>query len=156
MTWPTSIRTWLAGEKLTAVLQNEQLRDPLKELSDAWTSYVPVLGSDGTPPTTSTAQGGSIIAGKLVIFWARLVVATAGTGTYTVTFPTTAARVYTPGICGHFLDLSAVAVYSLSSVNNTTATTRLTHRTATFLSATSPVTVAAGDEVVIGGTYEAA
>lgn len=155
MAW-TAPRTWVAGEVVTAALMNTHVRDNLKAFGDPWTSYTPVLSSNGTQPATSTAQGGYILTGKWCQFWARMVISDGGTGTYEVTFPVTAARVYTPGICGHFLDVSAVVTYAITAVNFSTTEFRMAIGAGGFVGQTVPVTVGSTDQIVVGGAFETA
>ena len=96
MAW-TSPRTWVAGETVTAAELNTHVRDNLKVIGDAWTTYTPTLTASTTDPTLgsgSSATGAYIAAGKLIIGRARIVFGAsgtaAGTGNYFVSIPVTA------------------------------------------------------------------
>lgn len=52
-----------------------------------WTAYTPTLTSSGTAPTTSTAEGRYVRVGRIIIAECNIVIATAGTGTYSIALP---------------------------------------------------------------------
>ena len=87
-------RTWVAGEVPTATHFNENLRDLGRAFADAWTSYTPTLTASTTNPTNWTRTGHYMQVGKLVVARIALVAGgsmTAGSGTYRVALPVTAA-----------------------------------------------------------------
>lgn len=95
--WTTAIRTWAAGETVTAANMNAQLKD-FASAFGALTSYTPALTASGSNPTLGTgsaAQGAYLRVQKLCI--ARFFIqfgssgTGAGSGTYYVSLPTNSA-----------------------------------------------------------------
>lgn len=160
MAW-TSPRTWLAGEEPTAAILNAHIRDNLKAIGDGgMTAYTPTWGASGSAPAlgNGTITGNYHQYGKWVYFWVRLLMGsttTFGTGNYSFTYPVTAAQVYNPALSGRVFDTSASQIMSITGSNLTTSTFRMAAATA-HVSPTAPITFANGDEILIGGTYEAA
>lgn len=100
MAWTDPPRTWVAGEIPSAATLNTHVRDQLKAIGDAWTSYTPTLTASTSSPTLGTgssATGAYMRAGKLVIGRARVAFGTSGTaagsGSYRVSLPATATAV---------------------------------------------------------------
>lgn len=159
MAWPATIRTWLAGEKPTAALLNQQIRDPLKAIGDAWTSYTPTWTASTTNPTigNGTLTGAYIQAGKLVIFRIRIVLgstSTRGSGEYRFGYPVTAANVNNPGICGYVYRAGFSNIigngYSTSQFRASITTTNAA------VGDSTPIVFTNADEIHFGGTFEAA
>jgi|SRR5882757_863645 len=90
MAW-TPPRTWLAGERLTALLGNQQWRDNLKAIGDPWTAYTPVLTGTTNPVIgNGSLLGAYVLAGKLVHWrWSFTsgTTTTYGSGNYVITLP---------------------------------------------------------------------
>jgi hypothetical protein len=160
MTWPT-LRTWAAGEDITATLLNAQFRDPLKEVGDAWTGYTPVFSAATTNPnvgSTGSVVGEYIEAGKLIIGHIRITFAGAGvnvgSGVYSITVPVSVAGTAVPRAVGSCIFERAGGFFARTPffVNSTNLGltdglgNRLGHTTA----------FAAGDEIDIEFQYEAA
>lgn len=111
MAW-TSPRTWVSGETLTAALLNVHVRDNLKAIGDAWTSYgtsATILTATTTNPTLgsgSSAVAYYMAAGKLVHFRIQVICGTSGaavgSGTYKFLLPAT-PRTGTIAPIGHGL-----------------------------------------------------
>lgn len=97
MPYPTTPKTWVAGDVLTAAQLNAELRDallgafPLRP-DVAWTAYTPVFGAV-TLGTGSTVDGAYTKIGRLVLWRARCILGTGGvvTGAVTVTLPVNCA-----------------------------------------------------------------
>ena len=127
---------------------------------DPWIDYTPTLTSSGTAPTTSTATGSYIQHGKLVIAYCNIVIATAGTGNYSVALPVASAAVATDTMLGGaWLQDSSPSTPNVGVVvaqaANTTCQVRI-HAVAAVMGATSPWTWAAGDAIRLDLMYEAA
>jgi hypothetical protein len=160
MAW-TSPRTWVAAEVVTAALLNTHVRDNLKAIGDAWTTYVPTY-------TGITAIGNATVvakymqAGKLVQGYVKITVGsttTFGATTLSVTTPVTPA-------------IGNLAIGSIFLYDNSTGDTRggsLYHQAAgtgttgflasgTTTPATNlvPWTWATSDIIAFSFTYEAA
>lgn len=162
MSW-TDPRTWLAGERLTAALLNEQLRDNLKELGDAWTSYNPTWAAAGTAVAlgNGTVTGSFIEAGNLIL-WKFLVTSgtttTYGTGNYSISLPQTGVVLF-PYPVGDIIGLSSGSVYHEGALHGTGSSTVVGASYAgSRWSATVPFTPGAGavNRWAGMGMYEAA
>jgi hypothetical protein len=173
MAW-TSPRTWVAGEVATAANLNTHVRDNLKAIGDAWTSYTPTWTSTGSAPAIGNGSlaGAYILAGKLCHFRASVTFGTTttfGTGAYSIGLPTAAitSPFYVATLMG-WLDRNAgsganryqiqarvttagtVAPLFYVSVGTTGQLSNVTNTAPVALTAT------AGDVIHISGTYEAA
>lgn len=171
MAW-TSPRTWVSGETLTAALLNTHVRDNLKAIGDAWTTYTPALTATTTNPTLGTgssAEGRYVSAGKLIIVHYRIAFGTSGTaagsGTYLISLPVAPSTAWTNRHIGSGMafDSSANAMMPLVVRVNGTASTVVMQFPATWPGGTaSNVTHsnlfawAASDEFHGTLTYEAA
>lgn len=138
-------------------------------VSNSWTAYTPTWSSSGTAPAigNGTLTGRYIQLGKLVvfrIFWQAGSTTTFGTGYWTWTLPvtrSTAGNSGTPVVNGHFNDNSLnkySAVFSIfqTGANDFTLGAAGEAGNANALGATSPVTMANLDFIIMVGTYEAA
>lgn len=168
MTW-TSPRTWVSGEALTASNLNVHVRDNLKAVGDAWTSYAPTWTAATTNPVigNGTLTGAYINPGKLVIGRIALTMGsttTYGAGLWSLTLPvtplSTVPRLIAQGLA---FDSSATDVFPVMlSVQGgtTTATVRTMPTTAgnalRNVTDTAPFTWATGDTLTLNFTYEAA
>ena len=67
MAW-TSPRTWVASEVVTAAIMNTHVRDNLKAIGDAWTSFTPTWTGVTTNPAigNGTLNGQHMVVGKFV------------------------------------------------------------------------------------------
>jgi hypothetical protein len=148
MTWPASVRTWLAGEDITVTLLNEQLRDPLKELSDAMTSYTPVVTGTGWAAGNAVHAGGWIDADHLVIGYFSITIGsttTVGSGAYSITVPATAITTDLGVGALTIRDSSVPSVRQRNMYLNTTTTIAAQDESGTFVSGTAPFALANGD-----------
>lgn len=162
MAW-TLPRTWVAGEIVTAALLNTHLRDNLKAIGDAWTSYTPVWTATTTNPTIGNGAitGAHLAVGKL-IFWRFNITmgstTTFGSGSYEVTLPVTSAIAF-PYVHGHVscFDDSVSLVYHrrITSSGLTTKVVMQTDETVRVTQA-APFTWASADRMSGLGFYEAA
>lgn len=162
MTW-TDPRTWLAGERLTAALLNQQLRDNQKAIGDAWTAYTPTWSSTGTAVAlgNGTVTGAYIEAGNLII-WKFLITSgtttTYGTGNYAISLPVTGTVLF-PYPVGDIIGLSSGSVYHEGALHGTGSNSIVSGSFAgTRWSATAPFTPGAGavNRWAGMGLYEAA
>jgi hypothetical protein len=149
----TDPRTWVAAEAVTATLMNTHVRDNLKAIGDAWTTY--------TPTTTGLTLGNGTVtaaytqSGKLVQFRIKFTLgSTSVMATPTFTLPATAFATRSFTFAAGAFDTSASDHYGLSALNTTT--TVFFRNGSTALSSTVPFTWATGDELYVSGTYEAA
>lgn len=164
MAW-TSPRTWVAGEKPSAATFNTHVRDDLKAIGDAWTSYG--SGASWTASTTNptlgngTWSGAYIQPGKLVV--GRFVITlgsttTVGSGNYRVALPVTAASSGFVVGSAHFNDASATQHYGgwVLYLLSTGLMQIVQSGTGGLMSNASPVVPANGDVIDGTFTYEAA
>lgn len=167
MVW-TSPRTWVAGETVTAALLNLHLRDNLKALGDAWTSWgsgASWTGSSSNPAIgNGTWSGKYLQVGKFVEFSIEITMGsttTYGTGNWQLALPVPEAtkRLAFAGIAR---DESATSTFPLVAERTASGvlTVRCDPTTAgnAFRSVTSanPFTWASTDVLFISGSYEAA
>lgn len=155
MAW-TAPRTWVAGEKPSAATLNTHIRDNLKSIGDAWTSYTPTLGN--VTEGNGTKTGAYMSAGALtaVRFRFTLGSTSAITGSPTISLPVnvTAARSAT-GVLGMY-DSSATT-HKVGFIINSGAGTLTTRDDASAaLSSTNPFTWATSDEFYGSLVFEAA
>lgn len=163
MAW-TAPRTWVAGETVTAALMNTHVRDNLKAIGDAWTTYVPTWTAATTNPTlgNGTKTGRYVQAGKLIIFSISITfgsTTTVGSGIYSFSLPATAIDNKIAVGQGMAFDTSATALTSLVVfIDNSGFTTVRAKDMATDSNVThaAPYAWANGDEINLSGVYEAA
>lgn len=160
MTW-TAPATWAADEVVTAAKMNTHVRDNLKAIGDAWTSYVPSWTATTTNPTlgNGTLTGKYLQAGKLVIFRIELTIGsttTAGSGVYSLSLPVATAHSTNAvlGGGGLFFDTSAANHY-MHVPYIAGGAVRLAASAARW-TATVPVAPATDDVISVSGSYEAA
>ena len=160
MAW-TSPRTWVSGEVPTAANFNTHVRDNLKAIGDAWTSYTPTWTALTTPPAigNGSVTGAYMQAGKLVHGRARILAGsttTYGAGIYTVSLPVPALAV-TLGVIGHGLinNTGTSSFYRFATLL-TTSTIILRDPSAVDWTPTAPFTFGNTDFTEITFTYEAA
>lgn len=159
MAWTTP-RTWVAGETVTAAIMNSHVRDNFNAVGDPWTSYTPSWTASTTNPTigNGTLTGAYRQAGKLVMFRIRIVfgsTTTRGSGEYRWGFPVTAANQNNPGFNGNVFRSSSFSGFTCVGYATTAFRAVLTSTNAA-VGDSSPVVFTTGDEIHIGGTYEAA
>ena len=154
MTW-TAPRTWVAGEKPTAATLNTHIRDNLKAIGDAWTSFTSTPGNFTVGNGTTTAA--SMQAGKLTHFWIKFVFGSTSsmTGSPTFTLPVAGtARMVIARVLMY--DTSAASYKGGFCFNSGASSLVVRDDASAAISSTNPITWATGDELVITGTYEAA
>ena len=122
MTW-TAPRTWVTGETVTAANMNTHVRDNLKAIGDAWTSYTPTLAQGVSTNIAKTVTYAKYVAaGKLIICQVRLDPTAAGTAgsPITITLPVTAASsVYVVG-SGSYSDTGTALYPAIAWLTSTT------------------------------------
>lgn len=165
MAW-NALSTFTVGQKLSAATANF-IKGNFDVLGGPMTSFTSTWGSSGTAPVigNGSVTSGAVMANKMVRF--RIAVAfgsstTFGTGSYTLTLPSTpitghryafdgwvfqGSSLYK--IHGHASGSSTVQLYYINAVGGAAITT---------VSATGPVTLtaAAGNGIYLNGEYEAA
>ncbi len=160
-TWTTAIRTWAAGETVTAANLNAQLKDFAGGFG-AWTSYTPTLS--GFTLGNGTIAGAYLQVQKTVVFRAKLTfgsTTTAASAYPTATLPVTALSTDASSVLhARFGDASPGAAY-LSYVDlGSTTTIRAgiigSSGLATTCTTTTPFTWTTSDVVYWAGVYEAA
>lgn len=161
MAW-TSPRTW-GTETLTSALLNTHLRDNLKAIGDAWTSYTPTWGASGSAPSVGngTLAGFYLKAGQLVIGRIELTIGSTtgvGSGVYTLTLPTPADHAQNMAVgSAFFFDTSGTSYYAGSAFRvSATDGIGLVFGTPGRWTATGPVAPATGDTISANFCYEAA
>ncbi len=160
MTWTTP-GTAVAGQVLSAAFWNSNVRDNLKAVGDAWTSYSPTWG--GITVGNGTNSSAYIAAGKLIIFRAALTLGTTSsvTGQISVTLPVTAFTAFPGSFFGTFQDsgtgwspcviqpsATAITLYAYNSAS--------TYLQANITSSIVPHTWASTDVIYSAGIYQAA
>lgn len=162
MVW-TPPRTWLAGERLTALLQNQQLRDNLKALGDPWTAYTPVLAGTTNPVIgNGSLLGAYVQVGKLIHYrWSFTsgTTTTYGSGPYVISLPV--AMNNPTGYPAGILVVQNGSTFYNRILFSTGSATQMSgaDQAGVRWSATSPYTpvaAAAGQRWSGYGTYEAA
>lgn len=160
MAWTTP-RTWVAGEVVTAAILNIDHRDNLKAIGDAWTAYTPVWTTTGTAPSLGNGSltGAFRAAGKYTTFRIKLLAGsttTFGTGEFRFTYPVSAAVNPNPGMVGYVFR-SGPTYWGIIGVGFSATAFRMIGTAGNALvNSTSPTTFTNGDELNMGGTYEAA
>lgn len=158
MAW-TSPRTWIAGEQPSAATMNTHIRDNLKAIGDAWTSYTPAVS--GWTQGNGTLTGVYMQAGKWVNARVAFTVGSTTTiaGTLTLSLPVSAHAVYTGGYpigAALLLDTSLNNRYQRFTVATSATTVQMSDLSNARVTATVPFTWATGDTVDLQVTYEAA
>lgn len=160
-TWTTAIRTWAAGETVTAANLNAQLKDFASGFG-AWTSYTPTLS--GFTLGNGTIAGKYMLVQKTCIFTAKLTfgsTTTAASAFPTATLPVTAASTYAASVLhARFGDASPGAAYIAYVDLGSTTTIRAgiigSSGLATVCTTTTPFTWTTSDVVYWSGVYETA
>jgi len=166
MAW-TGPRTWVAAEVVTASLLNTHLRDNLKAIGDAWTSYNPTWTGSVTNPAigNGTIVGASVQAGKLTHVRVRVTAGsttTFGSGSYSLSLPVSKLAADPGRFLVVIVDTSAGGTFqgATYNVSGTTAPIAVDNGTAggalAAISPTVPYTMATTDIIDLVGTYEAA
>lgn len=158
----TTPRTWVAGEVVTAVELNAEVRDALTGLQAAWTTY--------TPTTVNLTLGNGTLAGryrqigKTIDYQAMFTLgSTSAVGTApTISLPVTALALRTGQHSGNAFDTSASVDYLLVPVMTSTSVVTVKTLPGTAgnnlatIGAATPMTWATGDILTVVGRYEAA
>lgn len=159
MAW-TAPRSWVADEVVTADVMNTHVRDNLKAIGDAWTSYTPTLSQGASTNIAKTVNYAKYVAaGKLIIVSVKVSATAAGTAGSAIklTLPVTAATTDFLGT-GLYFD-SGTATYGATAFVDTTTTVAL-YRTDTnptnYIGADPNFAVASGDVLRLYLSYEAA
>ena len=169
MPYPTTPRTWVAGDVLTAGQLNAELRDallgafPLGPPDAVWTAWTPTL-------TNLTLGNGTMAAaytrtGRTVHYRFKFTLGSTSTvGTNPIfTVPVNMAGAYggdDPVGDGSIRDASAGITWRIQPWWASASTLYLLHYaaagTAAVITATAPFTWATGDVIRASGSYEAA
>ena len=167
MAW-TAPRTWVTGETVTAAVMNAHVRDNLKAIGDAWTSYTPALAGTGWAIGNGTVAGGYIQAGKLVVFRASITFGSTSTygasATPTISLPVTANSAFTnDGFDCQLIDTGTLRYSGVAVFDGSTTVLSIfavlasgTYASQTGCRSTIPHTWASTDKIVVSGVYEAA
>lgn len=158
MAW-TSPRTWVASEVVTAALLNTHVRDNLKAVGDAWTSYTPTY-------TNFTLGNGTVSAfyqsaGKQTMYRGLITLGTTSsvTGNIRISLPATAGFSgfgYPFAGAVSILDTSASLRWVRFPLLQSSTEFYIGDATDTRTSATAPMTWATGDTISWQFVYEAA
>jgi hypothetical protein len=170
MAWTTP-GTATAGEVLTAAFWNTQVRDNLNMIApfmSAGQSWTPTM-SNSWANGNATASGKYFQVGKLVIFWAQIILGsttTKGASSLKLSLPVTASDVYTfSGLQFSFEDSGSnlffgtgtdYASATTSTIVAQVASVSGTYASLGFVTSTTPFTWTTGDKIYYSGTYEAA
>lgn len=159
MAW-TAPRSWVADEVVTADVMNTHVRDNLKAIGDAWTSYTPTLSQGASSNIAKTVNYAKYVAaGKLIIVSVKVSATAAGTAGSAIklTLPVTAAATDFLGQ-GMYFD-SGTATYGAVAFVDTTTTVTLYRSDAiptNYIGADPNIAVASGDVYRFHLTYESA
>ncbi|MBC3989326.1 hypothetical protein H8N00_10625 [Streptomyces sp. AC563] len=162
----TTPRTWVVGETVTAALMNTEIRDQFNSFFGAWTTYTPTWTGTSSNPSVGNGNliGRYLKVGRTVTVHVNLVpgsTSTYGAGNYNFTLPATAANsgcTYMGN--AHLLGGARWGGQWLVSPNATQAGPTFPAGTAdtrvALMSPTAPETLAAGAQLRMTVTYEAA
>lgn len=151
--------TATAGQSVTAAFWNAEVRDVAAALSGAANSYTPTLS--GFTAGNGTVTGKYIRVGSFVAFYASFTFGTtsaAATATPALSVPVTGTGVAYAG-WARFVDASSAhyeAGWRITSSGITTYTYGGTTSIQATCTTTSPFTWTTGDQILVGGLYEAA
>lgn len=156
-------RTWVSGETVTAAEMNTEIRDPWTGIQAAWTAFTPTLGAASVNPTGTIYTGsGYVQVGKWVTFRTQITLgAGTGTGAYAITLPVTPKAGLQQVIHGVIADTGtgwydAKLITTGSSIATLLCESNTAGNPLRSVTPTVPMTFAAGDIIIIEGTYEAA
>lgn len=157
----------LVGTTQVQTLTNKTLTAPaatgsLANFGVAWTAYVPTL--TGATQGNGTLTGAYIQIGKTVHFWARFVLGStsAVSGTIALGLPVAPSVAHAHSGLQSFITDPGVNNYvGIPVLSGATCQTYLmvtsgAHATLGVTNATTPMTWATSDEVLVNGSYEAA
>ena len=159
MAW-TGPRTWVVGEAVTAALMNAHIRDNLKALGDALSSYTPTL-TNGTVGN-GTITGNYTAAGKRVWYRGRFTLGSTSTISATplrISLPVAHVSNQISAIAGvvYLLDSSASARRAwLPLLNDSNSFFVTNPADGTNVGTTNPWTWATGDVIDWDVSYESA
>lgn len=164
MPWTTP-GTATAGSVLTAAWLNTNVRDNLNMVApvmSAATSFTPTLGNTWANGNATTT-GKYFQIGKLVIFWAQIVIGsttTKGASGMTLSVPVTASNVLTYSSIQYSYENVGVNVFFGTGCDYVSSTTSFLYavygNSFASVTATAPFTFATGSKIYYSGTYEAA
>jgi hypothetical protein len=158
MAW-TSPRTWVAGETVTAALMNTHVRDNMKALGDAWTTFTPTFSGAWTLGN-GTLEGWYIKPGRLVIGKVKLTVGSTTTpsGNFGLTLPWTQANGSVGGGADDGFPVGRAACFDTSAAATTYRDTLVNGAVLRvvdpIVTATVPFTWATGDILLAGFVLE--
>lgn len=163
MAW-TDPRTWVTSEVVTAAIMNTHVRDNLKAIGDAWTSFG-AASTHWTATTTNPTIGNGTFAaayaqaGRLVHFRIRIVfgsTSTVGSGTYLFGLPVNGQGFNTPVLCSAMLYDSSGGSRTMAHAYMNSATQIVLNTGTANVTHAAPTAWATSDVIAIAGTYEAA
>ena len=161
MAW-TAPRSWVADEVVTADLMNTHVRDNLKAIGDAWTSWTPTLSQGVSTNIAKTVTYAKYVAaGKLIIATVKLAPTAAGTAgsAITITLPVTAATSAFFMGSGAYQDASPATNYPALVYLNSATTLALFRSDVSWSNAVGAdpnIAVASGDTLHAWFAYEGA
>lgn len=146
-----------AGEEIEA----SDWTDVFPQGVDGWASYTPTWTSTGTQPAlgNGTISGAWTKIGRTVHYVISMTTgatSTYGTGVYLWSLPTPAAGGSRPGSNCYIVDSSVGTQFPRAVRQNSSTVVFALSEAGVFVGPTAPMTWAAGDSIVIAGTYEAA
>ena len=155
MAW-TAPRTWVSGEVVTAALLNTHLRDQFLEIGNAWVSWAPTLSNITVGNGIQTAYYRQVNKTVHFRYWLQFGSTSAiGSGS-NFTLPVAPAAAVAHTVAGALLDSSAADYRAGAAYIVASGSLCLPLSPTGRLTGTVPWTWATGDEIAIGGTYEAA
>ncbi|WP_228988585.1 hypothetical protein [Streptomyces sp. DH8] len=160
-------RNWAAGEVVTAALLNQEIRDQLNSMFDAWTPYTPTWTSSGTNPVLNngTATGRYLKIGRTCYVSVLITTGsttTYGSGTYAfgLPFPSANAGVVQLGVArvsgASATWIGQCHVNAGASTAGITTNASATNAAGSNITPTSPETWAAGAAFRFSLTYQTA
>jgi len=156
--WTTAIRTWAAGETVTAANMNAQIKD-FASAFGAFTSYTPTWTASGTAPAigNGTLTGRYLRVQNLVMFTISQTMGsstTYGTGLYSWTLPVTTSQTSPRILGGMRCDDSGSATYIRHVMLSTSTTFSALTEGAVYVGQTAPFTWGSADFLTAQGWYE--
>lgn len=159
-------RTWVVGEVVGAATMNQEIRDQFNSMFAAWTTYTPTWTSSTAPSLgNGTLVGRYMKIGRTVFVVIHLTTGsttTYGSGSYNWSLPFTAASGGAAVVGNAQLLTSSTRWLGQTVISSGAANCSAffpptsTDTRAAFFNATTPQTLAAGDQVRLTFMYEAA
>lgn len=158
-------RTWVVGETVSAAIMNQEIRDQINSMLDAWTSYTPAWTASTAPDVgNGTLTGRYLKIGRTVTASIILTcgsTTTYGSGAWNFSLPVAAASAAVPYL-GSARMTSTDTWHGQASINSGASTLQVTFPTSSTntrsanASQGTPATLAATHTIRATVTYQSA